>query len=658
MADQISADYNIRYNVAIHYLYERIKTNITKARGGLPEVSPVCNKHYKTLSHMKLKNKLIPALLLLMGAIPTAAFADVEINEENFPDANFRTYVATFDEDGDSVLSEEEIAAVTKIDINTVADFTGIENFTSLTVLYSRKNSALKSIDLSENVKLKDVRINNNAIESIDVSMLSKLQNLYIFNNKLTALDVSANLNLKDLQCNNNNISSLILPEEQINPNDNKLVTLICTDNPNIKAVDVTYFPALTSLQVTNCGLDELDVRNNTKLQRLYCNRNNLTTLDVTNNTALTSFTCSYNQLTELDVSNNTKLTLLECRENQLTVLNVSTLTALTNLNCSNNKLTSIDLSNNPLTTTTLGTQNIEVDVTAINFEGFGLEILSSNPSTLNVDQFSAFEGTDTDVDEKELVDVDGKKYLVLGKPTNDVDLWDTELVYVYTASYANGTKTMKVKIKAYPFVMYFHPDSRKNTDNQYTGTLYLNYDAVVPEGVKAFVATSMSDTDNTITMTRIPTEGQVQVIPAETPVYLEAASSGLYAFGRNLKGITPAAVPEGNILQGTLRNKSVTKVLTLGRERKQGEDPTPGAIGFWPYEGTQVKAHRAYIDNTNNSNGYYLDFDGADGIAQLPASSSMVDTESWYNMQGVKVNGQPTQKGLYISNGKKMVIK
>jgi len=33
-------------------------------------------------------------------------------------------------------------------------------------------------------------------------------------------------------------------------------------------------------------------------------------------------------------------------------------------------------------------------------------------------------------------------------------------------------------------------------------------------------------------------------------------------------------------------------------------------------------------------------------------------DADNWYTLDGLKLNGKPTQKGLYINNGKKVAIK
>lgn len=93
--------------------------------------------------------------------------------------------------------------------------------------------------------------------------------------------------------------------------------------------------------------LSYLDVRANTKLRGLYCDRNNLTTLDVSNNPALERLYCYYNQLTALDVSKNTVLQTLSCYSNQLTSLDVSKNTELQYLSCNSNQLTSLDVSKN-----------------------------------------------------------------------------------------------------------------------------------------------------------------------------------------------------------------------------------------------------------------------------------------------------------------------
>ena len=237
---------------------------------------------------------LLPALALAEGA------ADVAIDPTNFPDANFRTCVSTFDTDNDDCLTPTELAAVKSMRLigKSIGDLTGIEHFTALTKLLCQKNQ-LTSLDLSKNTALEELDCGDNQLTSLDVSANTALKQLYCMNNPLTALDVSKNTSLTDLNCINTQRASL-------------------------------------------------DVSANTALTSLLCGENQLTSLDVSKNTALTSLRCAKNQLASLDVSKNTALEDLDFRWNQLTSLDVSKNAALKDLDCRWNQLTSLDLSANP----------------------------------------------------------------------------------------------------------------------------------------------------------------------------------------------------------------------------------------------------------------------------------------------------------------------
>ena len=225
--------------------------------------------------------------------------AGVAIDNTNFPDANFCSFVASsFDEDNDNYLSDEEINEVETINCANegISDLTGISHFTALKLL----------------------NCYNNQLTSLDVSKNTALTYLYCYNNQLTSLDISKNTALTVLDCGRNQLTSL----------------------------DVSKNTALTHLDCYNNQLATLDVSKNTALTYLDCYNNQLTSLDVSKNTALTHLECYNNQLTSLDVSKNTALTHLECYNNQLTSLDVSKNTALTYLDCGDNQLTSLDISN------------------------------------------------------------------------------------------------------------------------------------------------------------------------------------------------------------------------------------------------------------------------------------------------------------------------
>ena len=131
---------------------------------------------------------------------------------------------------------------------------------------------------------------------------------------------------------------------------DNEIAAVFYIDVHDKSIADlkgVEYFTALTELSCYRNQLTLLDVSKNTALTYLDCCDNLLISLDVSKNTALTTLLCSINQLTSLDVSKNTALTTLSCSNNQLTSLDVSKNTALWFIYCDGNQLTSLDVSQN-----------------------------------------------------------------------------------------------------------------------------------------------------------------------------------------------------------------------------------------------------------------------------------------------------------------------
>lgn len=82
---------------------------------------------------------------------------------------------------------------------------------------------------------------------------------------------------------------------------------------------------------------------------------------------------------------------------------------------------------------------------------------------------------------------------------------------------------------------------------------------------------------------------------------------------------------------------------------------------------GTQVKGGKCYLNlngtSSSGTRGYY-DIDGSDGTTAIKdVKSGEVDGEKWadggwHDLQGRRLSAKPTKPGLYILNGKKVVIK
>ena len=173
---------------------------------------------------------LFVALIFVLINLPASpAWAgDVEINATNFPDATFRTYVSTeFDENNDATLSQEELDAVTNIDVRSkgITTLKGVEHFTNLRLLHCGSNQ-LTSLNVSQNTRLENLYCSENQLIALDVSQNPNLEVLVCYKNQLTTLDVSQNTDLTDLDCS-----------------ENKLTSLDCTNNvslTNFKGTDQT----------------------------------------------------------------------------------------------------------------------------------------------------------------------------------------------------------------------------------------------------------------------------------------------------------------------------------------------------------------------------------------------------------------------------------
>lgn len=155
---------------------------------------------------------------------PGVDISDTEI----FPDDMFRSLIGTqYDTNHDGYLSDEEIAAVTRITIRDagVTSLKGIEQFTSLKELECQGNS-LSSLDLSKNQALELLDCGGNQLTSLDLSQNKILTELSCRDNQLTSLDVLQNTALELLYCDRNKLTALVLPEGM-----NRLEELFCYSN-------------------------------------------------------------------------------------------------------------------------------------------------------------------------------------------------------------------------------------------------------------------------------------------------------------------------------------------------------------------------------------------------------------------------------------------
>lgn len=148
-------------------------------------------------------------------------------------------------------------------------------------------------------------------------------------------------------------------------------------------------------------------------------------------------------------------------------------------------------------------------------------------------------------------------------------------------------------------------------------------------------------------------------IIPANTGVIVQG-NANTYFFPRisDEEAATYTENSETSMLKGTttplgtqsVESETGKRVYTLGRARNS-------YINFYHYTGTTLAANKAYllVEPSTNANAFSILFDGdATGINVVDVNN--VDG-AWYNLQGIKMQGEPTSKGVFIHNGKKVVV-
>lgn len=110
-----------------------------------------------------------------------------------------------------------------------------------------------------------------------------------------------------------------------------------------------------------------------------------------------------------------------------------------------------------------------------------------------------------------------------------------------------------------------------------------------------------------------------------------------------------------GNDLKGGTTITSGNDAYTLSR----GNAGT-GAVGFYKYSGV-LKGSKAHLEMPASTSRSFIDInDETTGVIELKDGKTEdgKSLDSWYSLDGRRLNGKPAQKGIYVKNGKKFIIK
>lgn len=199
---------------------------------------------------------------------PRVGEGDISIDETNFPDPVFRSWLSDARNlngaGSDGILTAEERGAVLSIHIEADANaqvhsLEGIALFPALQEL-SVTNHALTQLDLTGNTALQYVNCSYNRLTELKVANLSSLTAFYCEFNYLTELDLTGLINLSIIYCRHNLLESLDFST-------NLNLKFIETFDNRLTEIDVSMLKQLEFLHIDHNRLQRLDMSGNPNLQ-------------------------------------------------------------------------------------------------------------------------------------------------------------------------------------------------------------------------------------------------------------------------------------------------------------------------------------------------------------------------------------------------------
>lgn len=154
----------------------------------------------------------------------------------------------------------------------------------------------------------------------------------------------------------------------------------------------------------------------------------------------------------------------------------------------------------------------------------------------------------------------------------------------------------------------------------------------------------------------------QVETTPAGEGLMLKGTANETF-YVPALFNLTPEALT-GNSLKGLTK---ITEVETTeGDKTNFILSQQKGVIAWYPLAAKYaLKAHSAYLqlltnDVFTNDGTRAISMEFEDGVTTgfIQIATGEAEDGDWYGIDGIKFNQKPTQRGVYINNGRKVIVK
>ena len=253
----------------------------------------------------------------------------------------------------------------------------------------------------------------------------------------------------------------------------------------------------------------------------------------------------------------------------------------------------------------------------------------------------------------------------------NDIPEGDYYATLQYYRSWGDDPSWMYFKEKLIAFTVSNSTAPKETTVKTSSAGYATFYDSqtsyVLPSGLTAYVVITASG--GSLTYKNIAEGSQSGIVPKGTAVMLKGGQSKTY----KLTATNASASYTGtNLLRGSDTSTTTTTPSSSGYlfyKLSFGHSGTAYANAFGWYWGTSyggafyIDGHKAWLPlKESSTRAAYLPLDNLeDGIEGPTPDSSHEEREAtgvWYDLGGRRVESEPWHQGIYVKDGKKVLVK
>ena len=213
------------------------------------------------------------------------------------------------------------------------------------------------------------------------------------------------------------------------------------------------------------------------------------------------------------------------------------------------------------------------------------------------------------------------------------------------------GNYTGSAKISRIKFSFFNSGSDDENVKN--VATIAASMDIVTPDNMVAYIVTGLNVTKHEVKLTSI------EYVPKDVPVLL-LTDSPVEVYTATPKAVTTPADVSRNILMILPPGKKVEASQVYMFHQGQFFLTTTGTLTKYKFclENPYYELVSPVIPNPSNAPLRFV-IEGLTGIHEIQTAGIEGTSEDiWFSVDGLRLTGKPTRKGLYIKNGNKIVVK